>query len=734
MKVFNVVWAVVVFYMSNSMACSVLLNFYYYIQIVPLQRAFLIWVKRNIKILMYMVLLFDGIIFLFYSVISAADAFIITRVNGTLTEYRNDGLLQAVYVCFIIVQVHTLLCLCIISVSSFSTVHYLHRHIQTVTQGTIYSATMKIKSQIRVTITGIIQGVLFLLFATFTFFDSFTHYLSPHFYLSAWMKLTVSTIYISGTTVNLGIGQAIFRQKVADAWKAITSMCGVGMKTNDVRQPLKLLLWALTCCTITCLVSATLLSFTESKGVMLYFRKALYLLYISSVATSLTSSVWLNFFYYTQIVPAQRALSIWIKKNIKSVNYCIWLAERIFVVCDVMVVQYRTLGNYTFDGYSYNFTVYNDTIHLQSESKMLNDIVAYVVKTHMILCLCVMVMTSHCTLVYLCGHMRRMVANGQPVSHPRLRSQVRVTVTGILQGVLYLVCAVWTMCQFFSNGRPPMNIIHCTNFTVINLYMSGTTVALGVAESWKVSRISYVVALCSLSNSITSSVWLNFFYYTQIVPAQSALSIWIKNNVKSFIYCFWLVERIYTVFDFTTLYLSHSFNRFGSSNSTMDHDTVVSSLKWLKYLFLIVVWILKIHLFFCLCVMLMSSLCTVVYLCGHMRRMVANGQPVSHPRLRSQVRVTVTGILQGVLYLICAVWTMCQFFPFVFIDPTTHFTVINLYMSGTTVALGVGREQRTSGSEQLDAAENNRLNKEGETGAQSRRQDTGEVNQAAPEA
>nr|XP_010794978.1 PREDICTED: uncharacterized protein LOC104967262 [Notothenia coriiceps] len=211
------------------------------------------------------------------------------------------------------------------------------------------------------------------------------------------------------------------------------------------------------------------------------------------------------------------------------------------------------------------------------------------------------------------------------------------------------------------------------------------------AESWRVSRISNVVAVCSLSNSITSSVWLNFFYYTQIVPAQSALSIWIKKNVKSIIYCFWLVERIYTVFDFTTLYLGHSFYRFGSSNSTMDHDTVVSSLKWLKYVFLIVVRILKIHLFFCLCVMLMSSLCTVVYLCGHMRRMVANGQPVSHPRLRSQVRVTVTGILQGVLYLICAVWTMCEFFPFVFIDPTTHFTVINLYMSGTTVALGVGQ-------------------------------------------
>lgn len=237
-EVVIVVWGFVDCYMRNSMACSVLLNFYYYIQIVPLQRAFLIWVKRNIKILMYMVLLFDGIIFLFYSVISTADTFIhtITHVNGTLSEYWNDGLLQAINVCFIIVEVHTLLYLCIILVSSFSTALYLHRHIKTVTQGNIYSATIQMKSQIRVTITGIIQGVLFLLFATFTFLYSFTRKLSPHFYFSTGIHLTVSTIYISGTTVNLGIGQAIFRQKVADTWKAITSMCGVGMNTSDVKS------------------------------------------------------------------------------------------------------------------------------------------------------------------------------------------------------------------------------------------------------------------------------------------------------------------------------------------------------------------------------------------------------------------------------------------------------------------------------------------------------------------
>ncbi|KAI9538241.1 hypothetical protein NQZ68_016250 [Dissostichus eleginoides] len=176
--------------------------------------------------------------------------------------------------------------------------------------------------------------------------------------------------------------------------------------------------------------------------------------------------------------------------------------------------------------------------------------------------------------------MRRMVANGQPVSHPRLRSQVRVTVTGILQGVLYLVCTAlrwhWELVRLYSGGEQRT---------------SGSE-QLDAAE----------------------------------------------NN---------------------------RLNKEGETGAQTRGQGYAASLKELRE--------------------------NNFYLCGHMRRMVANGQPVSHPRLRSQVRVTVTGILQGVLYLICSVWAICQFFPFVFIDPTTHFTVINLYMSGTTVALGVGQ-------------------------------------------
>ncbi|XP_029315228.1 uncharacterized protein LOC115026516 [Cottoperca gobio] len=230
------------------------------------------------------------------------------------------------------------------TVSSFSTAYYLHRHIRRVAQGTSYFATPKIQSQIRVTITGILQGVLYLLYATFSYFETFTNTLSLHFVICSRISFTVSTLYIASTTVNLGIGQTLFRQRIADVWKALKAL-------------------------------------------------------LACLSNSVTFSFWLNFFYYTQIVPAQRTLFICIKKNIKSLIYCFWLA-------------------------------------------------------YLIVCLCVMVMTSYSTVVYLCRHMRRMVTNGQSLSCPQFRSQVRVAVISILQGVLYYVePGSWSGCIQAESSR-----------------------------------------------------------------------------------------------------------------------------------------------------------------------------------------------------------------------------------------------------------------------------------------
>ncbi|XP_068429144.1 taste receptor, type 2, member 201, tandem duplicate 1 [Clinocottus analis] len=161
---------------------------------------------------------------------------------------------------------------------------------------------------------------------------------------------------------------------------------------------------------------------------------------ICSVSTSMTSSVWLNFFYCCQIVPAQRALFIWIKKN-----------------------------------------------------------------THFTFCLCVMLISSGSTVLYLCGHMRRMVANGQSLSCPQFRNQVRVTVTGILQGVLYVLCALWTMHKLILKGDLNVTFV---DSTVINLYMAGTLFNLGAGQAVFRQRAAHIwlrVAQCCKAPQVQPS-------------------------------------------------------------------------------------------------------------------------------------------------------------------------------------------------------------------------------------
>ncbi|XP_050929089.1 LOW QUALITY PROTEIN: uncharacterized protein LOC127142840 [Lates calcarifer] len=160
--VFLVSWAVVMYFMHNSMTCYVWLNLYYCINIVPVQRAFLVWVKRNIKSVIFLALLFDGTLFSFTGAVDIAYA---TCIDFT---YSN--------------------------VSSFFSACYLHRHMRRMAQtGSCFSAP-RIQSQLRVTITGISQGSIYSIY------------------------FTVITLYMLGTTFNLGVGQAVFRQRAANIW------------------------------------------------------------------------------------------------------------------------------------------------------------------------------------------------------------------------------------------------------------------------------------------------------------------------------------------------------------------------------------------------------------------------------------------------------------------------------------------------------------------------------------
>lgn len=216
----------------STVACFVWLSFYYYIQIVPSQKTLQLWIKRNIRPFIYIALLLEEIFILFHGTIDAATWIIPTSYwNSSHTEHSGNALYTSSQVIFIINKLHLLGCLSIMSVSNFSTVHYLYKHMKRVALDSF--CTPKMQSQMRATIAGISQYILFLFYFIYFSIDSITYRFFSFVSLGPFISLAFSFLYMSGTTVNLAMGQTIFRQRAANVWKALCGGCKV---SNDVKM------------------------------------------------------------------------------------------------------------------------------------------------------------------------------------------------------------------------------------------------------------------------------------------------------------------------------------------------------------------------------------------------------------------------------------------------------------------------------------------------------------------
>uniref|UniRef100_A0A673B826 Taste receptor type 2 n=1 Tax=Sphaeramia orbicularis TaxID=375764 RepID=A0A673B826_9TELE len=290
------------------------------------------------------------------------------------------------------------------------------------------------------------------------------------------------------------------------------------------------------------------------------------------------------------------------------------------------------------------------------------------------------------TASYLHKHMKSVAHSGSSFSGVNLQSQMRVTVTGICQAVLYLAYGVFYLFTSISDICGKLNISSMVSFTVTSLYISGTTVTLGV--EWMFNRVLMVM---------TCYVWLNFYYYIQIVPC--APLMWVKKNIKTVIYMFLALDvTLFSLYGTVNVFRHISMDTFDShGNQTM----TIYPIHYTKVAFYLIT---RVYILFCLCISVLSSFSTIRYLHKHMRSVAQSGSAFSAARLQSQMRVTITGICQGVLYLFFSIYyfmdSVSLFYgEFSFCSETT-FTVTSLYISGTTVTLGVGqavfRERITS--------------------------------------
>uniref|UniRef100_A0A668AYG1 Taste receptor type 2 n=1 Tax=Myripristis murdjan TaxID=586833 RepID=A0A668AYG1_9TELE len=225
-----------------SMTSCVWMSFYYHTQIVPARRALSIWVRKNIKSIIYIILFLDRSVF-FFNIMVSIVKFIKENQHRNDSINNTDIASEEFYgksnVCFIVIKVHTTLCLCLMMFSSFSTVHYLRTHMRRLAKsggGDLAVSSRRLRGHMRVTVTGILQGLLYLLCEVWNQLKSFVFNYSLHFTIDELLIFTVSTAYMCGTTVNMAVSQAVFRQKAADVWTALRAvLCVDGTTGNDVK-------------------------------------------------------------------------------------------------------------------------------------------------------------------------------------------------------------------------------------------------------------------------------------------------------------------------------------------------------------------------------------------------------------------------------------------------------------------------------------------------------------------
>lgn len=143
---------------------------------------------------------------------------------------------------------------------------------------------------------------------------------------------------------------------------------------EGLKQPVKLLLGSMVFCTTVYLVSLIAAQCLWMVSASSEFFYAAYLTMVYMASTSMSTSVWLNFFYYTQIVPAQRALFTWAKRNIKSIIYWGLFGDRMFFMFQFAV---RAAGEFYSSGEgpsnSTGFTSMNGTANVSPIKVLLNN-------------------------------------------------------------------------------------------------------------------------------------------------------------------------------------------------------------------------------------------------------------------------------------------------------------------------------------------------------------------------
>uniref|UniRef100_A0A671K4B1 Taste receptor type 2 n=1 Tax=Sinocyclocheilus anshuiensis TaxID=1608454 RepID=A0A671K4B1_9TELE len=293
------------------------------------------------------------------------------------------------------------------------------------------------------------------------------------------------------------------------------------------------------------------------------------------------------------------------------------------------------------------------------------------------------------TFVYLREHMKKMGQSGESFSQPQQKSQMRVTVTGMVQAALFLPSSLWTIAVAFLYITDLFKMVDPNRFVTMTFC--------------SMSSLGNLLALIYqfFCANFSCNAWISIFYYISIVPQQHPIFIWIKRNMNAILYIGFILNQ-------TVLLISLSMgavmyfllwpvpNNFTSPE--LNKTSPAESLESDRYLFHVANFT---YLLYCTCplfTLLFSWGKTFVYLREHMKKMGQSGESFSQPQQKSQMRVTVTGMVQAALFLPSSLWTIAVAFLYItdlfkMVDPNRFVTMTFCSMSSLGNLLCFGFSQ-----------------------------------------
>uniref|UniRef100_A0A8C5I2W4 Taste receptor type 2 n=1 Tax=Gouania willdenowi TaxID=441366 RepID=A0A8C5I2W4_GOUWI len=282
-----------------------------------------------------------------------------------------------------------------------------------------------------------------------------------------------------------------------------------------------------------------------------------------------------------------------------------------------------------------------------------------------------MMVSSFSTAHYLVKHIRNLAKSTSRLTSPKIQSQIRVTIAGVLQGLLYLFYYIFYLTDILSFIFQPRFcfssgvLITVTTFVLLG-YLVFLTIMHGVtmitwhstySRKMSASNIAWVLLVLYTNCCMTCHVWLNFCYYSSIVPAKGVLMVWTKKNLKSVIYVLLIGD--------TMLYLVNgvlNVTTFGTLFSKTNNQSVAGLNDRMTYTFDVFTVIIQLYLFLCMLIMIVSIFSTAHYLGKHIRNIAKSASRLTSPKMKCQIRIAVAGLVEGLFYLLYYIYYVTNTF------------------------------------------------------------------------